>query len=55
MPGMIKEYDVPVPMRDGVKLMVDVYRPDAPGRYPVLYAIRHAQQGSAAGRKSPRT
>ena len=25
-------------MRDGVNLMVDVYRPDAPGKYPVLYA-----------------
>jgi predicted acyl esterase len=36
--GMIKEYDIPVPMRDGVKLMVDVYRPDASGRFPVLYA-----------------
>ena len=38
MPGMIKEYDLAVPMRDGVNLMVDVYRPDAPGKYPVLYA-----------------
>lgn len=35
---MIKEYDVPVPMRDGVNLMVDVYRPDAPGKYPVIYS-----------------
>ncbi|MBI5440754.1 MAG: CocE/NonD family hydrolase [Deltaproteobacteria bacterium] len=35
--GMIKEYDVPVTMRDGIKLRVDVYRPDAPGRFPVLY------------------
>jgi len=35
---MIKEYDVPVPMRDGVNLMVDVYRPDEPGKYPVLLA-----------------
>jgi uncharacterized protein len=36
--GMIKEYDIPVLMRDGVKLMVDLYRPDAPGRFPVIYA-----------------
>ncbi len=35
--SMIKEYDVPVPMRDGVTLRVDVYRPDAPGKFPVLY------------------
>ena len=25
-----------VPMRDGVKLATDVFRPDAPGRHPVL-------------------
>ena len=35
--AMIKEYDLPVPMRDGVTLRVDVYRPDAPGTFPVLY------------------
>ncbi len=27
---------VPIPMRDGVKLFADVYRPARPGRYPVL-------------------
>ena len=26
-------------MRDGVKVVVDVYRPDAPGRFPVLFAF----------------
>ena len=25
-----------VPMRDGVRLSVDLYRPDAPGRFPVV-------------------
>lgn len=30
------EDGVPVKMRDGVVLRADVYRPDAPGRYPVL-------------------
>jgi predicted acyl esterase len=34
---MIRDYDLPVRMRDGVTLRVDVYRPEAPGRYPVLY------------------
>jgi hypothetical protein len=34
---MIQEYDLPVRMRDGITLRVDVYRPDAPGRFPVLY------------------
>ena len=28
--------DVPVPMRDGTILRADVYRPRAPGRYPVI-------------------
>ena len=36
---MIREMDVMVPMRDGVKLAVDIYRPDAEGKFPVLYAI----------------
>jgi predicted acyl esterase len=28
--------DVPMTTRDGVTLRADVYRPDAPGRFPVL-------------------
>jgi uncharacterized protein len=35
---MIEERDIPVVMRDGTRLVLDVYRPDAAGRYPVLYA-----------------
>jgi putative CocE/NonD family hydrolase len=30
--------DVPAPMRDGVELMTDIYRPDADGRVPALLA-----------------
>jgi hypothetical protein len=30
--------DVFIEMRDGVHVAVDVYRPDAPGQFPVLYA-----------------
>ncbi len=30
--------DVMVTMRDGVRVAVDVYRPDAPGEFPSLYA-----------------
>ncbi|MCX6010337.1 MAG: CocE/NonD family hydrolase [Chloroflexi bacterium] len=33
---MIIEYDVAVPMRDGVKIYVDVFRPEAEGKYPPL-------------------
>jgi predicted acyl esterase len=39
---MIQERDVMVPMRDGVRLCVDIYRPDAEGKFPALLAIaRH--------------
>ena len=34
----IQERNVPVTMRDGIHLSVDVYRPSAAGRYPVLFA-----------------
>jgi putative CocE/NonD family hydrolase len=30
------EKNVFVPMRDGVRLAVDIYRPESPGRYPVV-------------------
>lgn len=33
---MILEENMMVPMRDGVRLATDVFRPDGPGRYPVL-------------------
>lgn len=32
------EKDVFVRMRDGVHVAVDIYRPDAPGKFPTLYA-----------------
>jgi uncharacterized protein len=35
--GMIEEQDIMVLMRDEIALAVDVYRPDAPGIYPILY------------------
>ncbi|MGW7823608.1 CocE/NonD family hydrolase [Streptomyces puniciscabiei] len=36
--GMAREDNVPVPVRDGVRLLADVHRPDADGRYPALIA-----------------
>jgi uncharacterized protein len=36
VPGMIFDHDVPVTMSDGLKLRVNIYRPEKPGRYPVL-------------------
>lgn len=35
---MIWDRDVMVPMRDGVRICADVYRPDAEGRFPALLA-----------------
>ncbi|MEE8394739.1 MAG: CocE/NonD family hydrolase [bacterium] len=37
--GISIDPDVRVPMRDGVELACDVYRPDQAGRYPALLAI----------------
>jgi putative CocE/NonD family hydrolase len=34
--SVLVEKDVPMQTRDGVTLYADVYRPDAPGRFPVL-------------------
>jgi predicted acyl esterase len=33
---IVAELDVKVPMRDGVRLSTNVFRPDAPGKFPVL-------------------
>jgi predicted acyl esterase len=33
------EIDVPIPMRDGLKLAANIYRPEKPGRYPVIMAF----------------
>src|ERR1700741_3474587 len=35
-PGMLIDWDLPVAVRDGNVLRADVFRPDQPGRYPVL-------------------
>jgi uncharacterized protein len=36
---IVCDKDVAVPMRDGVNIVVDVYRPDTEGRFPVLLAF----------------
>ena len=36
---MVRETEVPIEMRDGVKLRANVYRPDSPGRFPVLITL----------------
>ena len=34
--GMIIDYDVAVPMRDDIKIYIDLYRPETEGKYPVI-------------------
>jgi len=34
--GMIIEYDVAVPMRDRIKIYIDLFRPETEGKYPVI-------------------
>jgi predicted acyl esterase len=36
--GMLLDKDVEVRLRDGAKMVVNVYRPDAPGKFPALTA-----------------
>jgi putative CocE/NonD family hydrolase len=37
--GMTQELDVMVPMRDGTRLCIDIYRPEGESRFPVLLAL----------------
>ena len=39
LPNVDLEANVLVPMRDGVELSIDIYRPEEPGQYPVLLSI----------------
>jgi uncharacterized protein len=39
MIGIITEKDVPIPVRDGLKLAANVWRPDKPGKFPVIMAF----------------
>jgi predicted acyl esterase len=38
-PGAVLDENVRVAMRDGITLAADVYRPETPGRYPVLFSL----------------
>src|SRR5262245_28389844 len=38
-PGVALDESVRVPMRDGISLAVDVYRPQQTGRYPALLSL----------------
>jgi hypothetical protein len=38
---VLHQAQVPVPMRDGVQLAAEIYRPDVPGRFPSLMLLRY--------------
>ena len=44
------EFNVRIPMRDGVALSADIYRPDAPGRFPVILLRTPYDNGTAPNR-----
>lgn len=44
--GITIERDVAIPVREGVTLDSDIFRPDAPGRFPALLAV-HAYSKAA--------
>ena len=47
------ERNVPVPMRDGVVLYADVYRPADPGRYPVILQRTPYNKAGTIGSAAP--
>lgn len=52
--ALVIERDIVVSMRDGVNVLVDVYRPDAPGKFPVLLAFA-AHSKEIQGTEFPET
>ena len=44
---VMEELDVKVPMRDGIRLSTNIYRPAEPGRHPVL--LRRTPYGNSSG------
>lgn len=50
---LIKDHDVAVPMRDGVTLRVNVYRPPGEGPFPVIMSV-HPYGKDALPRRTPR-
>jgi uncharacterized protein len=48
MASIVVETNVPIPMRDGVRLYADIYRPSSSGRYSVL--LQRTPYDKSAGR-----
>ncbi len=53
-PNMVVEHNVPVPMRDGIVLRADVYRPNTGGKFPTLvYRTPYGKDGLLEGGGEP--
>lgn len=50
--GIRVEKDVKVPLRDGVHVAINIYRPEGPGRYPVVMCA-HPYSKDRLARKTP--
>ena len=37
--GLLSEIDVEIPMRDGIALRANVFRPEDDGRYPAIMTL----------------
>ncbi len=45
----VKTEHARIPMRDGITLGAAIYRPDAPGKFPVLMLLRYFREGADHG------
>lgn len=50
--NVLEELDVKVVMRDGVRLSTNIYRPDAPGRFPALLMRSPYGNGSSGDKEA---
>lgn len=53
MIGIITEKDVPIPVRDGLKLAANVSRPDKPGKFPIIMAFTAFSKDALWSPQSP--
>ena len=51
--GVTIERDVAIPVRDGVTLDADIFRPDAPGKFPALLAVHAYPKASQSAEMMP--
>ncbi len=49
IPGMMELKDVGIPMRDGIRLMGNIYLPDSPGKYLCNHVHDAIWERSATG------